>query len=185
MTSKTEKRPVPEGVLEGCLAAYISAGTLDLSLDQLQSKAGVSKRMLIHYFGSRENLEIAAIGLLEERLRASFSPASLPADTSPKAFVLAMWERSTTPGSRGVLQLIMDVTRRGWSGSERARAFYAEQQRMWEELLQPYFPDADEAEEVLLLFQGAILVYLVTGDAEQGRRAFPRLMKQIKSQRRK
>ena len=174
----------PPGLLEKSLAAFIAAGTLDLSLDQLAGQVGVSKRMLIHYFGSREDLEIAAIGLLEDRLRASFSPASFPANISSKAFVLAMWERSTTPTSRGVLQLIMDVTRRGWSGSEHARAFYVEQQRMWQKLLRPHFPDLAEAEEVLLLFQGAILVYLVTGDSQQGARTLVRLTKQIKSKRR-
>lgn len=176
MSAETDKRRVPNGLLEGCLAEYVAAGTLDLSLDQLAPKVGVSKRMLIHYFVSRENLEIAAIGLLEDRLRAQFNPASFPPGTSPQDFVEAMWSRSTAPQARGTLRLIMDVTRRAWSGSERAKAFYVEQQRMWQELLQPYFPDRADADELLQLFQGAILVYLATGDAEQGRRSLRRIV---------
>jgi AcrR family transcriptional regulator len=174
LSAVTKKRRVPDDLLGDCLAEYISAGTLDLSLDQLAAKVGVSKRMLIHYFISRENLEIAAIGLLEDRLRAQFNPASFPAGTSPQEFVAAMWSRSMEPQARGVLRLIMDVTRRGWSGSERAKVFYEEQQRMWQELLQPYFPDRAAADELVLLFQGAVLAYLVTGDAEQGRHALLR-----------
>ncbi len=185
MIAVTDKKRAPEGLLERCLAAYAAVGTLDVSLDQLAAKVGVSKRMLIHYFGSREDLEINAIALLEDQLRANFSPASLPAEVSPKAFVLAMWERSTNPAARGLLQLIMDVTRRGWNGSPRAREFYAQQQRMWLDLLQTHFQDEREAEELLLLFQGAVLTYLVTGDAEQGRRALIRRIKQMKAQRRK
>lgn len=176
MNAETDKRRVPDGLLEKCLAAYIAAGTLDLSLDQLAPAVEVSKRMLIHYFVSRENLEIAAIGLLEDRLRTQFNPASFPAGTSPQEFVSALWNRSTVPASRGVLLLIMDVTRRGWSGSERALAFYVEQQRMWQELLQPYFPDRADADELLQLFQGAILVYLATGDAEMGSRSLRRMV---------
>jgi AcrR family transcriptional regulator len=178
---KSGDRRDPTQIIEKCLGAFVAAGKLDLSLDQLAAEVSISKRMLIHYFGTREELEIRAIGLLEDQLRASFSPAAFPSGTSRKAFVLAMWERSTDPASRGVLQVIMDVTRRGWSGSERGKAFYAEQQRMWLDLLQSYFPNTSAAEELLLLFQGAILVYLVTGDAEQGRRALLRTIKRGKA----
>jgi len=162
-----------------CLAAFIEAGTLDLSLDQIASHVGASKRMLVHYFGTRDDLEIRAITLLEDRLRASFAPVALPPGTSAVAVVSAIWQLSTAPESRGTMQVIMDVSRRGWSGSERARAFYAEQQRMWLDLLTSYISNAADAEELLLLFQGAVLVYLVTGDAEPGNRTLNRLLTRV------
>jgi len=174
-----EGRCNPPELLERCLGAFVAAGTLDLSLDQLASKVGVSKRMLIHYFGTREELEIRAIGLLEDRLRASFSPAAFPPETSARAAVNAVWERSIDPASRGSMQVIMDIARRGWSGSERARAFYSEQQRMWLDLLSHYIPDTAVAEELLQLFQGAVLVYLVTGDSEQGSRTLNTFLQRI------
>ena len=40
---------------------------------------------------------------------------------------MALWERTTAPASKGVL--VMDLSRRAWNGSTRARAFYDEQQR--------------------------------------------------------
>lgn len=174
-----EGRRDPPELLERCLGAFVAAGTLDLSLDQLASKVGVSKRMLIHYFGTREELEIRAIGLLEDRLRASFSPAAFPPETSARAAVNAVWERSIDPASRGSMQVIMDIARRGWSGSERARAFYSEQQRMWLDLLSHYIPDTAVAEELLQLFQGAVLVYLVTGYSEQGSRTLNTFLQRI------
>jgi AcrR family transcriptional regulator len=163
-------------LVEGCLAAFIAAGTLDLSLDQLASAVGISKRMLIHYFGSREILEQKAFALLEDRLRERFSASRFPQGASVATVVTALWDQSTAPQSRGVLLLIMDVNRRGWSGSERARAFYVEQQRLWEDLLLKFLPDPRAVEELLQLFQGAILVYLVTGDREQGRRTLLRML---------
>ena len=70
--------------------------------------------------------------------------------------------------------MIMDVSRRAWSGSERARAFYAEQQRLWVEMLKRFLADEAAVEEFLQLFQGAILAYLITGDREAGKRALAR-----------
>jgi AcrR family transcriptional regulator len=163
-------------LIESCLSAFIDAGSLDLSLDQLARNVGISKRMLIHYFGSRENLEEKAFALLENRLRDSFGADRFPHGVSLETVVAALWDQSTAPQSRGVLLLVMDATRRGWNGSERAKAFYAEQQRLWVELLLKYLPDQLAAEELLQLFQGAILAYLVTGDREQGRRALARMI---------
>ena len=132
--------------------------------------------MLVHYFGNRENLEEAAMTLLEERLRAQLSPQSFPADVSPRTVVKTLWERTTAHEAKGVLLLVMDVSRRAWNGSPRARAFYAEQQRLWVQLLMNFFSDRSTVEELLQLFQGAVLAYLITGDPEPGRRSLSRFV---------
>lgn len=165
-----------EQLLEACLAAFIRAGTLELSLDRLATAVGSSKRMLIHYFGSRDALEEMAMVRLEDRLRARFRASAFPAGASLRSVVTALWDQTTGAESRGVLQVIMDLTRRSWSGSERAKRFFEEQQRQWTELLREFLPDAGAVETLLQLFQGAVLVYLVTGDRERGRRALDRLV---------
>ena len=173
-----KKKPADRNeLLERSLAAFVQAGTLDLSLDELAKKVGSSKRMLIHYFGSREALEEAVMTRLEDRLRSRFSAKS-PAGTPLHKVVAALWEQSTQPESRGVLQLVMDVNRRGWSGSERAKAFYRSQQQLWVDLLRESGAGAKDVDTLLQLFQGAVLVYLMTGDREQGRRALERFTKQ-------
>jgi AcrR family transcriptional regulator len=169
-----KRKPDQEKILERCLAAFVKAGTIDLSLDQLASSVGISKRMLVHYFGGRENIEEGAMALLEERLRAQFSPESFPAGASPKAVLMALWEQTTATQARGVLLLVMDVSRRAWNGSARAKDFYVEQQRLWVQLLMKFLPDESEVEQVLQLFQGAVLAYLISGDPEPGRRSLAR-----------
>jgi AcrR family transcriptional regulator len=171
---QSKRKPDQENLLERCLAAFVKAGTIDLSLDQLASRVGISKRMLVHYFGGRENIEEGAMALLEERLRAQFSPESFPAGASAKAVLMALWEQTTAPQARGVLLVVMDVSRRAWKGSARAKAFYAEQQRLWVRLLMKFLPDESEVEQVLQLFQGAVLAYLISGDPEPGRRSLAR-----------
>jgi len=142
----------------------------------LARKAGSSKRMLVHYFGGRENIEEQAISRLESRLRAQFVPEAFPPGATPQAVVTALWNRTTSPQSRGVLLLAMDLSRRAWSGSKRAKLFYAEQQRLWIELLMRFLPDRAIVEEVLQTFQGAVLAFLVTGNKEPGRRALMRTL---------
>ena len=173
---RRRKKPDLGALLDRCLAAFVEAGTLDLSLDQLGRKGGSSKRMLVHYFGGRENIEEQAITRLENRLRAQFVPEAFPPGATVQAVVSALWDRTTAPQSRGVLLLVMDLSKRAWSGSKRARLFYAEQQRLWIELLMRYLPDRPTVEEVLQAFQGAVLAFLVTGDCEPGRRALMRIL---------
>jgi AcrR family transcriptional regulator len=163
-----------EQLLESCLTAFVKAGTLDLSLDRLAKAVGSNKRMLIHYFGGRDTIEETAMSLLEDRLRARFRPGMFPAGTSLRFVMRILWEQTTSPESRGVLLLTMDLTRRGWNGSKRARKFFEEQQRLWAELLFEFLPNSAAVEGLLQLFQGAVLVYLVTGDRERGQRALDR-----------
>jgi AcrR family transcriptional regulator len=181
MRKQPEKHPDHGKLLDRCLRAFIEGGTLDLSLDHLARQVGASKRMLIHYFGGRENIEQSAMARLEDALRAQFAPEAFPAGVSAKTIVMALWERTTAPKSKGVLLLVMDLSRRAWNGSARARAFYEEQQRLWVELLLKFIPDRRMVEEILQLFQGATLAYLITGDPEPGRRA---LMRTLSRQRR-
>jgi len=141
-----------------------------------RKSSGTSKRMLIHYFGGRENIEEQAVSRLEDKLRQQFAPESFPSGVSPKTVLKTLWERTTAPGAKGVLRLVMDLSRRAWSGSARARAFYEEQRRLWVRLLLNFLPDESAVEEVLQLFQGAVLACQVTGDPEPGMRALMRIL---------
>jgi|GEM_PF-1341717 len=174
MPPKKKQRRNREQLLGACLAAFIRAGTLDLSLDHLAEAVGSSKRMLVHYFGSRDALEEMAMSLLEDRLRTQFRAGAFPTGASLQSVVWALWDQTTSAESRGVVQLAMDLTRRSWSGSERAKRFFEEQQRLWADMLREFLPDALAVETLLQLFQGAMLIYLVTGDRERGRRALDR-----------
>jgi len=177
MRAQPERKPDRADLLDRCLAAYVEAGTLDLSLDQLAERVGISKRMLIHYFGGREHLEERAVARLEERLRAQFAPETFPPGISAEAVMAALWERTTAPEAKGILLLVMDISRRAWNGSRRARAFYAGQQRLWVQLLMKFLPDRSTVEEVLQLFQGAVLAYLITGDPGPGKRSLMRIFR--------
>jgi len=170
-----EKKDRRAELLERCLAGFLKAGTIDISLDELAKSVGISKRMLVHYFGGREDIEEGAIRLLEERLRAGFAPETFPPGVSLEQVIKTLWERTTAPAAKGVLLLVMDLSRRAWNGSGRAKVFYSKQQRLWVDLLMKFLPDQAAVEEVLQLFQGAVLAYLISGDPEPGRRSLMRI----------
>ncbi|HUN62919.1 MAG TPA: TetR family transcriptional regulator [Candidatus Sulfotelmatobacter sp.] len=176
------KKPDLQVLLDRCLAAFVEAGTLDVSLDDLGRKVGTSKRMLVHYFGGRENLEEQAITRLESRLRQQFAPEAFPPGATAHTVITALWDRTTAPQSKGVLLLIMDLSKRAWSGSKRAKLFYEQQQHLWVELLLRFLPDRATVEEVLQTFQGAVLAFLITGDREPGKRAILRILQNQKNQ---
>jgi AcrR family transcriptional regulator len=166
---------------ESCLGAFVRSGTLDLSLDQLAREVGISKRMLVHYFGGRGAIEDRAMTILENRLRAQFAPENFPAGVGIQVVIDALWDRTTNPQSKGVLLLVMDLSRRAWRGSPRATSFYREQQRLWVEFLLRYLPDKNTVEDVLQSFQGAVLAYLITGDPEPGKRTLYRLCAKLET----
>ena len=175
---KKSKNPIKKGreaLLDSCLAAFVNAGTLDLSLDQLSEQVGVSKRMLVHYFGHREAIEEQAMTMLEDRLRARFRPEAFPPNTPLAKVLESLWQQSIAPESRGILLLIMELTRRAWRGSKRAQDFYREQQRLWVELLLKFSNDRALVEMALQLFQGAILTLVVTADPSVGLRVISRV----------
>lgn len=176
--------PDHEAIIQKCLGVFIRAGALDVSLDRLAAEVGVSKRMLIHYFGGRDSIEERALDLLENGLRAQFAPRNFPSGISLQQVLSELWRRTTDPAAKGVLLLIMDVSRRAWNGSIRANEFYLEQQRLWVELLLHYHPERDVLKDVLQAFQGAVLAFLITGDAEQGRRMLRRFGKRFESEKR-
>jgi hypothetical protein len=139
--------------------------------------------MLVHYFGGREAIEERAMTLLENRLRAQFAPENFPSGVGVQTVINALWDRTTNPDSKGVLLLVMDLSRRAWNGSPRATSFYQEQQRLWVELLLRYLPDKNTVEDVLQSFQGAVLAYLITGNPEPGRRMLNRLCARFETRR--
>jgi hypothetical protein len=106
----------------------------------------------------------------------TLGPRALPRGVALEVVVGTLWDRTTTPNARGVLLLVMDLSRRAWRGSERAKAFYAGQQKLWVRLLLQFLPNRATVDEVLQSFQGAVLAYLITGDPAPGRRALMRIV---------
>lgn len=160
-----------QALLEQCLAAAIAAGALDSSLNSIAQKIGTSGRMLVYHFGSKQELERQLIGLLETRLRAqlwSFQTVAFAKTDSLAEPLLAMWQHFTAPELYGLLQLTMALNQRAIQGDLETQRFLERETRQWLEALLQLTHDETAALSLFHLFQGAILDFLMTGNAQRG-----------------
>src|SRR3981189_2370221 len=104
------RRELLEAVVRECAARGIG----DRSLRDIAAAVGTSHRMLLHHFGSRNELLVAIGDKVERRERALL--AELPAD--PAAAVAAMWADLRRPELRPFERLFFECYARGVQGEQ-------------------------------------------------------------------
>ncbi|MCX4617057.1 MULTISPECIES: TetR/AcrR family transcriptional regulator [Streptomyces] len=89
---------------------YVAAhGITDLSLRGLGAAIGVSHRMLIHYFGSKEHLLIEIVRTSEQRQRDLLSRLRLDPGLSPADAARLLWQQLTDPRLAGQERLFFEI----------------------------------------------------------------------------
>jgi len=159
-----------EELLERCLAATIEVGALDSSINAIAKRIGASGRMLIYHFGSKHELERQIIGLLETRLREKLWSFQVPPEradylTQP---LLEMWRHLTSPEMHGLLKLTMELNHRAIQGDSETQRFLERESQQWIDYVFNLTNDKITALSLFHLFQGAILDFLTTGNAQRG-----------------
>ncbi|GAT07574.1 TetR/AcrR family transcriptional regulator [Mycolicibacterium novocastrense] len=101
-------------LLDGVVADVARNGIGDRSLRDLAAAVGTSHRMLLHHFGSRDELLLAIVGEVEQRQMAMAS--ELPAD--PAEAVAAMWANLRRPELRPFERLFFECYARGVQGEQ-------------------------------------------------------------------
>ncbi|MFF5014937.1 TetR/AcrR family transcriptional regulator [Streptomyces sp. NPDC001165] len=84
-------------------------GIADLSLRRLGAAIGVSHRMLIHYFGSKEQLLVEIVRTSERRQRDLLSQLRLEPGLSPADAARRLWQQLTDPGLAGQERLFFEI----------------------------------------------------------------------------
>ncbi|MFJ8108234.1 TetR/AcrR family transcriptional regulator [Streptomyces sp. NPDC096132] len=84
-------------------------GIADLSLRRLGAAIGVSHRMLIHYFGSKEQLLVEIVRTAERRERELLSGLRLEPGLSPVDVARLLWQQLTDPRLAGQERLFFEI----------------------------------------------------------------------------
>ncbi|MGW1805773.1 TetR/AcrR family transcriptional regulator [Streptomyces sp. NPDC002078] len=84
-------------------------GIADLSLRRLGAAIGVSHRMLIHYFGSKEQLLVEIVRTSERRQRELLSRLHMEPGLSPAEVARLLWRRLTDPRLAGQERLFFEI----------------------------------------------------------------------------
>lgn len=127
--------------------------------------------MLVYHFGSKHELERQIIGLLETRLREklwSFQGVSLEGTDCLAQPLLEMWRHLTSPEMYGLLKLTMKLNQRALQGDSETQRFLEHENQQWVDSLSTLTNDQTTALSLFHLFQGAILDFLTTGNAQRG-----------------
>ena len=140
--------------------------------------------MLIYHFGSKQELERQLISLLEIRLRerlGSFQSTSFEEVDSLEQPLLAMWKSLTSSEMRGLMKLTMELNQRAIKGDVETQRFLEQESQQWIDSLYKLTHDQTAALSLFHLFQGAILDFLTTGNAQRGYQTIQAFVKQRQS----
>jgi len=150
-------------LLDSLLQAFAEDGVGQRSLRDLADAVGTSHRMLLHHFGSRDELLLAVVEEVERRQAATL-PA-LPAD--PAEAVAAMWADLRRPELRPFERLFFECYARGAQGEEPFARLLPAAIDGWLAAARERAPgEADEATVRLGLAvtRGLLLDLVATGD---------------------
>ena len=152
-------------LLDSLIEAFASGGIGDRSLREIGEAVGTSHRMLLHHFGSREELLLTLVEEVERR-QASMLEV-LPAD--PAAAVAAMWADVRRPELRPLERLFFECYARAAQGEAPfARMLPAAVTGWLDEVDERSHGTADQAlvRLSLAVTRGLLLDLVATGDDE-------------------
>jgi AcrR family transcriptional regulator len=143
-----------DAVVKECAARGIG----DRSLRDVAAAVGTSHRMLLHHFGSRNELLLAIVDEVERRQRTLLP--ELP--TEPAAAIAAMWANLRQPELRPFERLFFECYARGVQGEQPFA-------RMLPGAVDGWLADAASAEPALArlglaVMRGLLLDLVATGD---------------------
>lgn len=101
-------------LLEAVVEEFAVRGIGDRSLRDIASAVGTSHRMLLHHFGSRDELMLAIVNEVERRQMTMMR--ELP--TEPPAAIAAMWANLRRPELRRFERLFFECYSRGAQGEQ-------------------------------------------------------------------
>jgi AcrR family transcriptional regulator len=162
------------------ISDYLAAnGVGDLSLRPLAKAVGSSPRVLLYYFGSKEEMVVKALGRLRERQRVTYGRMkALPYQTASEA-CRAIWRHMSSPTNARLFGISLEIFVMALRQPERFAEYLRGTSEDWLGFLAPPLASKgySEAEArahatvVLAGFRGFLLDYLATRDRERVDRA--------------
>src|ERR1700757_4401538 len=101
-------------LLDGLMTEFAGRGIGDRPLREVAEAVGTSHRMLLHHFGSRDELLLAIVEEVERRQMALLP--DLP--TAPAGGITAMWADVRRPELRAFERLFFECYARGAQGEQ-------------------------------------------------------------------
>lgn len=174
------KKPDPQikaRLLQQIVVYILQHGLNDLSLRILAQALNTNARMLLYHFGSKENLIVEALHVIEKQQQDLF--IFLSQSQSGVQSLRAMWKVFTSEAMAPAVRLILEIEVLSIKGQTEYQQFAEETLKSWTELIAAQLKSYPPATAVLLVgaFQGLLMDWLVMGDQERAQAGFEALLK--------
>lgn len=170
--SRTVNEKRPEELQVAIVQYLIKNGLADLSLRPLAKAVGSSPRVLLYYFGSKEEMVAKVLAAVRLRQRSSYD--QVQAATFAEACRI-IWKRMSAPGSEPLFRLFFEVYGLALRRPQHYKAFLHDTIEDWLELIaNPLRREGHSHEEarafatiVLAGLRGFMLDYCATRDRKR------------------
>lgn len=170
--ARTANPKRPEALLDAIVEYLVTHGVADVSLRPLARAVGSSPRVLLYYFGSKEELLTLALARLRERQRASFARLKQAGAEDPIEVCRAVWRQLAAPQTQPLFRLFFHAYSMGLQQPQRFADFLHHAIEDWLEFLAAprlaagASPAASRAYATVVLagFRGFLLDYCASQD---------------------
>ncbi len=107
MRTASETRPAK--LLDAIVGYLVKTGVAELSLRPLAKAVGSSPRVLLYYFGSKEELVVRALRRLRERQRGTFSGLRDAKYERPSDACRTIWKQMSAPQSEKLFTFFFET----------------------------------------------------------------------------
>jgi AcrR family transcriptional regulator len=99
----------PAELLDAIVTYLVKTGVAELSLRPLAKAVGSSPRVLLYYFGSKEELVVRALARLRERQRGTFGGMREAKYEQPSDACRAIWKQMSAPQSEKLFTFFFET----------------------------------------------------------------------------
>lgn len=158
--------------LEGTVEYLLRGGLQDLSLRPLAEALGTNARMLLYYFGSKENLVVEALAAAQARQQAVLQ-GQPPASGDPVEGLRRFWAWFSSPEQAPYARLLYEIEVLAMNGHAEYQNFAREAIHGWVAFVgQGLGAVPAQASLIVSVFSGLLLDRLITGEVGRVDAAF-------------
>jgi AcrR family transcriptional regulator len=121
--ARTPNPKRPEALLDAIVDYLVTHGVADVSLRPLAKAVGSSPRVLLYYFGSKQELVARALKRLRERQRTAFARMKQADVPDPIEVCRAVWRQLAAPQTEPLFRLFLQAYSMGLQQPQRFAPF--------------------------------------------------------------
>lgn len=160
-----------EELLANCLRYFLKHGVANLSLRPLAAAVGTSARMLVHHFGSKEELVTAVMGQAQIKFQGLLRSVAAEHEDNALDLMLAFWTVTTARENLPYLRLLLEVQVLALQNPRRYKPYLSTTSVNWLCIVGKAVPPGKNRTSMATLctavIDGLILELLSTGDFQR------------------